>query len=129
MDTIASYKAPTVALSGGTAITFTNVEQQRGVYKFLDLSESDFRLRRSVLVTARDPKIAVGSPNGYTQARTSQVVVVPVLLANGKITTSTVRIETSFDIEVPEADRIGILDSALALAVSTEGRRLLIKQA
>jgi len=87
--------------TGGSATTLVSLGSSEGRNKLYINDGSDLILRKTCLATSKAPAPNAGSPNGYTQQRSTIVFHVPMLLANGEYTTNTVKVEISFD---PEAD-------------------------
>jgi len=102
-----------IAASGGTAVTFvSNGSPSAGKLNIFVSAATDLRLRRSIDVTVRPPSANVSAPNGYTQARISFLFKKPKLLANGKITVNTSRVEFAYDVETTQAEIQDLLDTA-----------------
>lgn len=98
--------ASAVSVTGGSNEVFSLLSTQGSVAKFVSAAPSgDYRLVKTLTVKSDAPTPNSGAPNGMSQARTKASLVIPKILANGKITTATVRMEVGFDVEVPEADR------------------------
>lgn len=89
------------APSGGSATSLVSLGQNPGENKVFIDDGADLILRKTCLASSKSPVPNAGAPNGYTQQRTSVVFHVPMLLANGKYTVNTARLEVAFD---PEAD-------------------------
>lgn len=104
--------APTsIAPTGGTALTFSsNGIQGPGQLQLVVPADTDMRTRRTLDVTVKSAKVSVGAPNGYTQNRVSYFYRKPKLLANGKITVNTAKIEFSYDVETTQAEIQELLD-------------------
>lgn len=110
--------APTsIAPTGGTALTFsTQGMTAPGEQSLVVLADTDLRLRRSIDVKVKDPKVQLTAPNGYTQARRSCLFKKPKLLANGKITVNTSKVEVSYDIETTPTEIQELIDIAAQMA-------------
>lgn len=120
LTTIAVTNGGTIAATGGTTKTFSKLRQNGNSVILSDLAVSDMRVRPTIEVSVRSPAPSVSAPNGYTQARGSNVIKVPKLLANGKITVNTVRQEFSFDVETTDAEKQYLLDLAAHAAINTD---------
>lgn len=99
---------PTITASGGTALALSSLGQNGNRVSLVATADTDFRTRRTMDLTAKTPNSNVSSPNGYTQARPSVLIKAPIVLANGKTTVNTLRIEMAYDVETSQA-QIGAL--------------------
>jgi hypothetical protein len=89
-----TYTAPT----GGSAdalIAFGSLNEMRAIFA----ADTPGVTAKSLNFTQTAPKPLASAPNGYTQAKRQAFLRVPKVLANGNITTFTIRAEISFDIE------------------------------
>lgn len=91
--------------TGGSATSLVSLGQTGDQNKLFIDDGSDLILRKTVLATSKAPVPNSGAPNGYTQQRSSIVFHVPKLLANGKYTTNSVKLEVSFDPETDASER------------------------
>lgn len=100
--TASTYVVP----SDGTATTLSSlgIKDGKTLETFL-ASDTDFLLRRSLAWSSRQAVVSPSAPNGYTQARNNVLLRFPKLLANGKYTVNTVRIEQSFDVECTTGEK------------------------
>lgn len=90
--------------SGGTATTLLDMGASDKTIVLLD-DGSDFLVQTTMNFDTKAPKVSVGAPNGYTQARNSVLVQVPRILANGNRTVDTIRIEVSCDPETDDTEK------------------------
>lgn len=95
----------TITPSGGTALTFTGTGIVGGsTHTLICDDDDDFRTRRSIVCTTKQPKVSVGAPNGLTQARSKALFKFPKILDNLNLTVETVSIEVAFDSESTAAE-------------------------
>jgi len=100
-----------IAASGGSALNFSSLgPSSNGAVVLYVAADTDLRLRRTLKAIAKTPTVNVSAPNGFTQARTQTLFSKPKLLANGKITVNTVRIEVSYDVETTQTEIQELLD-------------------
>jgi len=113
--------APTsITASGGTALTWSSLGNLgNSKITLAALVDTDFRLRRTIDVNVKAPSVNANSPNGYTQARVSFLFKKPKLLANGKVTVNTARLEFAYDVETTQAEVQELLD--IAAQISCDG--------
>jgi len=64
---------------------------------------SEFVSQKAVHFTTKAPKVQPGAPNGYSQARSSVRVSVPLVLANGNRTINTLTLQLACDPETTGA--------------------------
>lgn len=95
----------TYSPSGGSATSLVSLGGTSGEQKLYIDDGADLILRKTVFASSKSPMPNAGAPNGYTQQRSATVLHVPKLLANGKYTVNTVRIEVAFDPETTSAER------------------------
>lgn len=91
----------TYSPTGGSATSLVSLGSTQNNHSLFIDDGSNLILRKTCLATSKAPVPNAAAPNGYTQQRSSIVFHVPKLLANGKYTTNTVKIEVAFD---PETD-------------------------
>jgi len=100
-----------IAATGGSALNFASLGPAvNGQVVLAATADTDLRLRRLIKAKATMPTVQATAPNGYTQARTESLFVKPKLLANGKITTNTVKIFVNYDVETTQAEIQELLD-------------------
>lgn len=110
-----------IAATGGSALAFASMGQAGSNSLLLAASaDTDLRLRRTIQVTAKLPAVSVAAPNGYTQARSTMVFKKPKLLANGKITINTVRVEVAYDVESSAAEVQELIDVGAQLLCDSD---------
>jgi hypothetical protein len=116
--TIANASIPigaTFAPSGGSATTI-KTKEANGPRHLAFLDDGSALLdQQTADFSYKAPKVSVGAPNGYTQARNTVVVKVPLTLANGNLTVNTIRIEQSCDFETSAADKASLREWAVHL--------------
>lgn len=89
----------TLSTTGGTDLAWnsTGLVSQKNV--LVASADTDLRTRRQIEATVKLPTANAVAPNGYTQARSAVLFKAPKILANGKITVNTLRIELAYDVE------------------------------
>jgi len=111
----------TSSQAGGSATTFSSLGPvSAGKAILADLAATDFKLRKSLEATVKAFKASVSAIAGYTQQRNQILVKVPKLLANGKYTINTVKVELAYDPETTAAERQILLDLAQSVCVDAE---------
>lgn len=100
-----------VAATGGTAVTLYSLGDTLSNHDVY-FDGNDFRTRSSASFAVKAPKVKVDAPNGYTQARSSVVISIPLTLANGLVTTQKIEISLSTDVESVDADKNTLLSYA-----------------
>lgn len=115
LDGASVLSGATMAPTGGTAINFSSAGIRSNVVTLNCDEDTDYRTRRQVVCTAKEPKPSSTAPNGYTQARSKTVLKSPLELDNGEITVNTVTIEFAFDVETSaaEVDELQVLAAQL----------------
>lgn len=105
----------TVATTGGTATTMIEKGNTLDNQKVILDDSAEFINATLIDFSVRDPKVNSGAPNGYTQARSSVKLSVPLALDNGNRTVNTVTIQLSVDPETTDAevDAIRVLAAQL----------------
>lgn len=101
----------TISASGGTAVTWATLGLVGNKNIIVVPADTDFRVRRQIDVTVKQPSVQASAPNGYTQARVTAFYKKPILLANGKITVNTVKVEVAYDVESTAAQIQDMLDT------------------
>jgi len=102
-----------IAPTGGTALTFTsNGFTGPGKLTLVVPADTDLRLRRSMDVTVKQARVSSSAPNGYTQPRITVIYKKPKLLANGKITVNTIKVEAAYDVETTQTEIQELIDVA-----------------
>lgn len=102
-----------IAPTGGSALVFSSSGNlSNGKVTLIVSADTDLRIRRSIDATIKNPSPSLSAPNGYTQARVSFVYKKPKLLANGKITVNTARVEFSYDVETTQTEIQELADVA-----------------
>jgi hypothetical protein len=104
LQTASILSGPTASFSGGSALVFTAKSVGSDEVVLMVPADTDFRTRRTVTAKVSAPKVSSGAPNGYTQARNQMTLRFPRVLANGKYTVDTMRIELARDVETSEAN-------------------------
>lgn len=119
ISTASILKDGTVATTGGTAQAFTSLGDtlnQHNAY----FDGSDFLTRSECNFTVKAPKISASAPNGYTQARSTVIMKVPLALDNGSNTVNTIKIEFSSDVETTDAEKQTMIVYAAQLLHDTD---------
>lgn len=99
----------TVSVAGGTDLAFASLGIQANQNTLYAIADPDFRTRREIVCAVKPPKAQAGAPNGFTQARASTLVKVPLVLDNGKMTYNTLRIELAVDVETSDAEKTELM--------------------
>lgn len=106
LTSLSLLEAATVTPSGGTALAFSSQGIKNGVLHGLVASaDTDLRTQRQLEYSVRRARVQASAPNGYTQARTSAILKIPRILANGNITVDTVTISLNCDVETTVAQK------------------------
>lgn len=95
----------TVATTGGTSTTFKTKGNTLLQHDLLLDDGSPLVGRTDLSCSIKAPKVSVAAPNGYTQARNTMILKVPLLLDNGSYTVNTIKVEMAVDIETTDAER------------------------
>lgn len=104
-------KDGTIGVTGGTATPFTTLGQGLDRHEvFFD--GSDIRTRSSATFQVKAPKVSASAPNGYTQARCTATIRVPLALDNGNVTVNTLQISFASDVETTDAEKDTLLGIA-----------------
>jgi hypothetical protein len=102
----------TVATTGGTNTSVITKGQSLDSHKVILDDGAEFIDTSTIDFSIKDPKVNSGSPNGYTQARSSVKLSVPLALDNGNRTVNTFTLSLSVDPETTDAE----IESMLVLA-------------
>lgn len=94
----------TVATTGGTATTMIAKGNTLDQSNVILNDSSEFIAETKISFSNRDPIVNSGAPNGYTQARRTVNIHVPLALDNGNYTTNKVTIQFSVDPETTDAE-------------------------
>lgn len=97
-------KDGTVATTGGTATTLISKGQTLGQHDVIINDSAAFFAQSTISFVTKDPKPSVNAPNGYTQARCSAKLSVPLALDNEKVTVNTLTIQLAYDPEATAAE-------------------------
>lgn len=89
----------TITPSGGTALAFGSEGIVNNTNLIYATADTDYRTRKEMACTVKKPKPLTTAPNGYSQSRNKIVIRVPLTLANGLVTSQTLLIEQSVDVE------------------------------
>lgn len=103
--------APTsITVTGGTAVAFSSLGLADGRQTLFVAADTDQRTRRSIDVSVKPAKSSSSAPNGYTQPRATLLLKKPKVLANGKITVGTLRVEMAYDVEFTQPEIQELVD-------------------
>jgi hypothetical protein len=94
----------TVATTGGTSTSFITKGGTLDSLKTILDDGAEFIAASTIDYQVKDPKVSTGAPNGYTQARTSVKLQVPLALDNGNRTINTFTLSLSVDPETTDAE-------------------------
>lgn len=111
LNNAGSLSGATISASGGSAVTWASLGQNGNKNTLIVAADTDFRTRRQIDAVVKQPVPQVSAPNGYTQARASLFYKKPILLANGKITVNTVKVELAYDVESTPTQIQDMLDT------------------
>lgn len=110
-----------IAPTGGTALAFASSGNlSNGKVSLVVSADTDLRTRRQIDVTVKPPAASTNAPNGYTQARVQFLFKKPKLLANGKITVNTARVEFSYDVETTQTEIQELADVAAQMSFDAD---------
>jgi len=110
----------TFAPTGGSATSLLQKSDDgNSVQTILD-DGSILLSQKQVDFSTQAPKVSTGAPNGYTQARNTVVIKVPLTLDNGNRTVNTIRIELASDIETTDAERDTLRELAMHVLNDTD---------
>lgn len=112
-------KDATLTPSGGTAQAFNSLGPRDGKHVVHFDGNSIFD-RTSVEFSIREPKAKPDAPNGYTQARNSALLKMPLALDNGGKTVNTLGLNLSVDPETTAAEITTMLVYAAQLLVDSD---------
>lgn len=102
----------TFAPTGGTATTLkTKSANDSRHVAYLD-DGATLSGQTTFEFSQKQPKVSVGAPNGYTQARNSTLIKQPFTLDNGNLTVNTIKIEVSCDVELTAAEKLTLRELA-----------------
>jgi hypothetical protein len=121
--TIASasvLKDGTVATTGGTATSFLTRGADLVKHSVLIDDSSEFLSQSVVEFSIKEPKVLATAPNGYTQARCTVLLKVPLALDNLAYTMNTIQIAISSDMEMSDAERLTMRVYAAQLLHDTD---------
>jgi len=93
-----------ITVTGGTAVAFSSLGLADGKQTLFVAADTDQRIRRSIDVSVKPAKSSSSAPNGYTQPRATLTLKKPKVLANGKITVATLRVEMAYDVEYTQTE-------------------------
>lgn len=108
------------APTGGTAVAFSGNSPSQGKMSMFVSADTDLRLRRTIDVTVKTPSSSASAPNGYTQARVQYLFRYPKLLANGRVTVNTAKVEFAYDVETTQTEIQQLLDVAGQICVDAD---------
>jgi len=121
MSLVASVNVDgTVATTGGTATSFKSLGNTINQHNLVLDDGSEFEARTLLEASVKTPKVSASAPNGYTQARNTMLLKVPLALDNGLVTVNTVKIEIASDIEMTDAERLSMRVLAAQLIHDSE---------
>lgn len=131
LKTASVLKDGTVATTGGTATTFIDkgTSPQGNTWIGIFDDGSEFLNQSQCSFTVSDPKVQSGAPNGYTQARSSIALKVPLVLDNGEVTHNTLRISLACDHETTAAEITSMLVYGAQLLTDSDFTDFWTKQA
>jgi hypothetical protein len=102
----------TLSATGGTATSVLSKGDTLEKHNVVLDDGSAFKEQTSVAFSIKAPKVSSSAPAGYTQARNTVVIQVPMVLANGNSTVNSFRLEMAVDPETTDADKTALRDIA-----------------
>lgn len=109
------------SVTGGTALA-VSTETDLQFARMVPTADTDFRTRRQIVLSMKDPKVNVGAPSGFSQQRSDTVGKFPLVLDNGKTTSNGFSVNLHFDVETTDAEKTHILDMLAQTVVSADWR-------
>lgn len=109
LSSISLKTAPTLSVTGGTALAVAT-QAEMGSALLVPTADTDFRTRRQFKFSAKDPRVNVSSPSGYTQQRSGMALIFPRTLSNGKITNDGAEVSLHWDVNATDAEKNAHLD-------------------
>jgi len=112
LSTATSLSGATISASGGATVQWSSLGLQGNKNVLVVAADTDLRIRRQIDASAKTPSVQLSAPNGYSQARGVVFYKKPKLLANGKVTVNTARVEIAYDVETTPTEIQDLLDVA-----------------
>lgn len=94
----------TVSTSGGTATGMIAKGNTLNEIQVILDDSSEFVEQTKIDFQVKEPVVKPSAPNGYTQARNTVRIYVPLALDNGNVTVNTLELKLSCDHETTEAE-------------------------
>lgn len=110
IDTFTVLVGGTTSTTGGTSTGMIVKGESDGNKKVILDNSAEFIDAEQYTFSVKDPTVNSGSPNGYTQARSSAKAVIPLTLDNGNRTTNTINIVLSYDPETTDTEKAALLE-------------------
>lgn len=107
-----------VAASGGTATSLISKGAANNPHRLVLDDGAEFSDLTKFSFSVKEPKISLGAPNGYTQARNNLFIAKPLPLDNGGRTVNTFKGEFSWDIETTDAEKLELRVEAAQLIIA-----------
>jgi len=107
-----------IAVSGGTDVSLLSRGGSLGTIKVILDDGSEYLNQTAMDFSIKEPKVNIGSPNGYTQMRNVLKITQPKVLSNGNSTLNSVTVNLGTDVETSNAEISELLQ--LASQVLTE---------
>lgn len=118
--TIALLTGATISATGGTSVTFTEIENhKKGEMLFANLAKT-VKLRETLRLKVVQPRPNKGLPSGYTQGVVRAKLVIPKVLTDGTLTHDYVSNEKSFCIETAAEEHTVLNDYMAQLGFDSE---------
>jgi len=108
------------AATGGSTLTFQSKGSLPGKNTLIVPADTTLNLRRSMVITAVDSQKSDAAPGGNTQARATIRFNVPRTLSNGNVSTDTVELKLSCDIETSIAEKQEMLNIIAQTCVDSD---------
>ncbi len=109
----------TNSVTGGTSTSVLSKGSTLSKRSVILDDSSEYIDQTRIEFSAQDPRVSTGAPNGYTQARSSFVMEVPLLLDNGKRTINTLTCKIAVDPETTDAEIAEMLSQGAQMLYSS----------
>lgn len=101
--------ATSMSVTGGTASSLIGLSSDFTKLSTALAGSLSVKDRTVIKFSSTDAKVNSNGPNGYSQSRTATQFVRPKILANAALTYNTINIQTSFDVETTDAEKLELL--------------------
>lgn len=101
--------ATSMSVTGGTASSLIGLSSDFTKLSTALAGSLSVKDRTVIKFSSTDAKVNSNGPSGYSQSRTATQFVRPKVLANAALTYNTINIQTSFDVETTDAEKLELL--------------------